>query len=52
MEPKIVKIKNGWAALAKRWAVLGATEEEAKVLFREAELKREEIATRESLYFC
>ena len=47
MEPKLVKIKNGWAALAERWAVFGTTEEEAKVLFHEAELKRDEIASRE-----
>lgn len=46
MEPKLLKIKVGWAAVAERWAVFGTTEDEALEKFREAERKREEIAAR------
>ena len=46
MEPKLLKVKVGWAAIAERWAVFGTSEDEAREKFREAERKREEIAAR------
>lgn len=46
MEPKLVPIKNGWAAVADYWAVFGATKEEAIEKFRAGEKLRKEIASR------
>ena len=47
MEPRMVEIRKGWAAVADYWAVFGDTEEDAMRKFREAEQKHEEIAKRE-----
>ena len=46
MEPKLVEVKNGWAAVGDYWAVFGNTEEDAVSKFREAEQKHEEISKR------
>ncbi len=46
MEPKIVQIKGGWAAVAEYWSVFGQTKEEAEAKFREAEKRHLEIAAR------
>ena len=48
MEPKLTKIKNGWAAVGDSWAVFGATQEEALKKFADAEERHKEIARRES----
>jgi len=47
MEPRLVKVKNGWAAVGDYWAVFGNTEEDAVSKFRKAEQKHEEIAKRQ-----
>ena len=46
MEPRLVEVKNGWAAVGDYWAVFGNTVEDATSKFREAERKHEEIANR------
>lgn len=46
MEPKIVQIASGWAAVADHWAVFGATKDDAMAKFREAERLHQEIEAR------
>ena len=46
MDPKLVEVKNGWAAVGDYWAVFGATKEDALRKFREAEQRHQEIAKR------
>ena len=46
MDPKLVEVKAGWAAVADWWAVIGKTKEEALEKFREAERRHQEIAGR------
>jgi hypothetical protein len=47
-QPTVKPVKNGWHALSRdlNLAVFGATEEEARLLFREAVAKDEEIRSR------
>lgn len=47
MEPKLIEVKGGWAAVADWWAVFGATKEEALEKFREAEERHKVIYSRE-----
>ena len=47
MEPNLVEVRKGWAAVGDYWAVFGDTEEDAIAKFREAERKHEEIAKRQ-----
>lgn len=44
--PTLERIKNGWAARGKGWAVHAATREEAEARFREAERRHAEIDAR------
>jgi len=44
--PQLVPIKDGWAALAERWAVHGATKEEALFRFEEAEQMHRDLDAR------
>lgn len=46
MEAQLERIRNGWAAVGKGWAVFGETPEEAKESFRLAEAKHAEIESR------
>ena len=46
MEPEVVKVKQGWAALARTWAVFGTTREEALTRFKEPEHRHKEIEAR------
>jgi hypothetical protein len=48
MEPKLERIKGGWAARAERWAVHGETKQDAIRLFREAEQRHKVIDARPS----
>ncbi len=45
-KPRLVRIKGGWAALGKDWAVFGASEEEAIQHFRDAAHLHAEIDAR------
>ena len=45
-QPKLERIKNGWAAVGNGWAVHGRTEEEALELFRQAQDRHARIAER------
>lgn len=49
-EPRLEKIKVGWAARGDGWAVHAATEEEAVRLFRDAERRHKEILARPPFY--
>lgn len=49
MDPRLVEVKNGWAAVGDYWAVFGDTEDVATTKFREAEQKHEEISGRQPL---
>ncbi len=46
MEPRLVQIRGGWAAVADHWSVFGQTKEEAEAKFHEAERRHLEIAAR------
>lgn len=43
MEPRIERIKGGWAARAERWAVHAGTKDEVVRRFREAEERHREL---------
>ncbi len=45
-EPRVTKIKNGWAAHGDGWAVHGTTRAEAIFLFHERKEKYREIDAR------
>jgi hypothetical protein len=45
-DPKIVPIKDGWLALGRGWAVVGATPEDALAAYAAAERRHEEIDRR------
>lgn len=45
-QPKLAKIKSGWAALGNGWAVHGRTQEEALERFSQAQVRHSEIAKR------
>ncbi|QIN77836.1 hypothetical protein GBA65_04095 [Rubrobacter marinus] len=45
----IRRVKNGWAALGRGWAVHGDTAEEAERKYREAVRKHAEMEARPSL---
>lgn len=45
-QPRIERIKNGWAAIGNGWAVHGATQEEALEKFRQAEQRHRKIDER------
>jgi len=47
MEPKLIGIKGGWAAVSKDWAVFGETKDDAINKFRNAEVRHAEIASRD-----
>lgn len=47
MEPRLVGIKGGWAAVGKYWAVFGETKEDALRNFYNAEARHTEIALRD-----
>jgi hypothetical protein len=47
IEPRIVKVTDGWAAIGYGWAVIGPTVADAIDLYREAEAWHAEIAARE-----
>ena len=44
MEPELIEVRNGWAAVGDYWAVFGHSKEEAIHKFRKAEQKHKEIA--------
>lgn len=46
MEPQLIGIKGGWAAVAADWAVFGETKEEAVNNFRRADAQHQEILSR------
>ena len=50
IEPKLMKIKNGWAARADGWAVHAKTKEGAVAKFREREQFYKELANRPPWY--
>jgi hypothetical protein len=43
IEPRLVPVKQGWAAVGDGWAVVGATRGEARKLFSAAEEKHAEL---------
>lgn len=45
--PKVVRVRNGWAALGPGWAAHGETEEEARERYEEAESRHRIIDARE-----
>ena len=47
MEPTIVEIKGGWAAVADWWAVFAPTKEEVIRAFAEAKERHAMIASRD-----
>lgn len=47
MQPKLVGIKGGWAAVGKGWAVFGETKEQALQNFVAAESRHATIAMRD-----
>ena len=46
MEPQLARVRGGWAAVGRWFAVHGATKEEAISRFHEAEKKVAEILAR------
>lgn len=49
-QPRLMKIKSGWAAVGQGWAVHGLTEEDARREFAEAERRHAEIDKRSPYY--
>ena len=47
MEPRLVPIKGGWAALGPDWAVFGESKDEAIEKFNKSLKKHQELAQRE-----
>lgn len=45
-QPRLMKIKNGWAAIGDGWAVHAPTKEAALVKYKEAERHHAEIEAR------
>lgn len=45
-EPRLVEVKDGWAALGDGWAVFGRTPADARKLFGAAEDKHAELRAR------
>ena len=45
-EPRLVEVKDGWAALGDGWAVFGPTPADARRLFGAAEDKHAELRAR------
>jgi hypothetical protein len=48
IEPRLVPVKEGWAAVGDGWAVVGATRDEARKRFSAAEKKHAELRARHS----
>ncbi len=49
-EPRLMEIKDGWAARGEGWAVHAPTREEAIHRFRKAELRHEKIRQQPPFY--
>ncbi len=49
-QPRLMKIKNGWAAVGDGWAVHGVTERDALEKFEQAERRHAEIHKRPLYY--
>lgn len=45
-DPKLVEIKDGWAALGDGWAVFGATPDDARQRYVAADEKHAELRAR------
>lgn len=48
IEPRLVPVKQGWAAVGDGWAVVGATRDEARKRFNAAEERHAELRARDS----
>ena len=48
IEPRLVPVKQGWAAVGDGWAVVGTTRDEARKLFSAAEEKHAQLRARDS----